>query len=354
MRNLFENSKINSLLLKNRFIMAAANDNCDTKTRIERFSKVAEGEVGLIISGGQTFDEILSWKDVIEAIHDKGGKIALQIVNDTGGRFGYKDHDEIAVSLLDEEHVFFQNPYVKYSKHHEATQEEIEQIISFYAKAAHLAKSIGSDAIEIHSAHQSFLSHFLSPLMNKRKDKWGGSIENRTRVHFEIIKAIRAKVGNDYPVLIKLGVQDAFTEGLKFEEGKKIALKIAEFGYDALEISQGLQDLNGWQGTCMRTLINSEKDEGYYKDWCIEIKKLVSIPVVITGGLRSFGFIKSIIENNEADFIGLCRPLIREPYLIKRWKNNDLRKAFCISCNKCITELLMKGLPLECYLDKKF
>ena len=73
----------------------------------------------------------------------------------------------------------------------------------------------------------------------------------------------------------------------------------------------------------------------------------------MTGGLRSYELIEEIVNNNETDLIGMCRPFIREPGLIKRWKTGDHSKATCISCNKCLTEILIQGLPLECYLDKK-
>jgi 2,4-dienoyl-CoA reductase-like NADH-dependent reductase (Old Yellow Enzyme family) len=347
----FEKTRIKNLELKNRFIMAAANDNCDEKTRIKRYNKLAKGEVGLIISGGQTLSEIKSWKNVISSVHENGGKIAIQIVNDIGGKFG-KDEDVISVSTLDENNVFFKNPYVKFSKHHQATDEEIEKIISSYVDSAILAKKLGADGIEIHSANQSFLMQFLSPLMNFRKDKWGGNLENRTRIHKSIIEAIRDELGDDYPVIIKLGMEDSFERGLKFEDGKKLAKLICSYGYDAIEISQGLQDLNNFSKTPMRIGINKLEDEAYFKNWSIEVKKLIDIPVILTGGLRSYELIDSVLENNEADCIGLCRPLIREPGLVKRWKNQDYRKATCISCNKCITEVLLKGHSLECYLDK--
>jgi 2,4-dienoyl-CoA reductase-like NADH-dependent reductase (Old Yellow Enzyme family) len=352
MSKLFSSSNIKNLKLKNKFVMAAANDNCDVKTRIDRFSKLAKGDVGLIISGGQSQDEILEWKDVVTAVHDNGGKIALQLVSNIGGRFSVDD-DAIAVSKLDENHVFFDNPYIKYCKHHAATEEEIERIILSYGEAAKYAKSINVDAVEIHSAHHNFLSQFLSPLMNKREDKWGGSIENRSRIHKEIYNAIRAVVGGDLPIIIKLGVEDSLAGGLLFDEGKKIASLIYEYGYDAIEVSQGLQDLSDWATTPMRTSINNVSDEAYFRKWCSEIKTIVPIPIIMTGGLRSYGLIEEIINNNEADFIGLCRPLIREPALIKRWKTGDHAKASCISCNQCILQILMRGKPLECFIDMK-
>lgn len=214
-------------------------------------------------------------------------------------------------------------------------------------------KKIGADAIQVHAAHQNFLSQMLSPLTNMRRDNWGGSIENRTRLHREIYKAIRVEVGNDFPVLIKLGVEDAVESGLKFAEGKIAAKIIADCGYDALEISQGLQDYEDWSGTPMRININAAKDEAYFKKWCYEIKQVVSRPTILTGGLRSLEMMEQLITDGTADCFGMCRPFIREPALIKRWQDGDRRKATCVSCNKCLTELLMHGKPLECYLDKK-
>ncbi len=174
-------------------------------------------------------------------------------------------------------------------------------------------------------------------------------------MHCEIIKAIRAEIGDDFPVIIKLGIQDGVANGLGAEEGKVAAQIIAEAGYDAIEISQGLQDLSSesWDGTPMRSNINKPEDEAYFRDWAREVKQLISKPIILTGGIRSYEVAEKIIANNDADMLGMCRPFIREPELIKRWQNGDHSKATCISCNKCITELLLNGLPLECYLDKK-
>ncbi len=231
--------------------MSAARDNLDNNPdlRIKRFSMLAEGNIGLIISGALTIDEIENWSEVIRAVHDKGGKIALQIMVRGGPGttpWSKSDEDKIAVSVLPKESVYFHS-FIKYGKHHAATNEELNKIIDMYVKTTEKAKSIGADAVQIHSAHQNFLCQFLSPITNKRTDKWGGSIENRCRIHREIIKAIRRKIGKDFPILIKLGVEDGFKEGLKFSEGKRAAEIIAKSEYDALEISQGLQNLDNWR-----------------------------------------------------------------------------------------------------------
>lgn len=358
---LFKEFTINNLVLKNRFVMAAAADNLEDnhQAQINRFSALAKGQIGLIITGGTRFNEITAWADVIQAVHKNGGKIAIQFVAEGGpGTYGEpsdRDQDKIAISVLSEDHIYFKSlsPFISYGKHHAATEAELEEIIDRYAKAAAVIKKIGADAMEVHAAHQNFLSQVLSPLTNTRSDKWGGSIENRTRLHREIYKAIRAEVGSDFPVLMKLGVQDAIAGGLKFVEGKEAAKLLADCGYDALEISQGLQSYLDWSGTPMHTDVHTINDEAYFKDWCQEIRRSISKPTILTGGLRSLELMEQLIHDGVTDCIGICRPFIREPALIKRWQNGDRRKAKCISCNKCITELLLQGKALECYLDKQ-
>lgn len=355
MSKLFEEFSINNLKLRNRFVLSAAADNLERKSeeKIKRFSKLAQGNIGLIISGALTINEIPGWEPIIKSVHNQGGKIALQIMFRGGPGVmpgSESDDDRIAVSELPQNSVYFHS-FIKYGKHHAATEDELEQIIDIYANTAQKAKQLGADAVQIHSAHQNFLCQFLSPITNKRTDNWGGSIENRTRIHREIIKAIRNKVGHDFPVLIKLGVEDGFDNGLKFNEGKQAAEIIAKSDFDALEISQGLQNLNNWNRTSMR-IVKDIKEEGYFRIWCKEIKKVITKPTIMTGGLRSYKLIEEIVNNKETDLIGMCRPFIREPDLVSRWQKGDTGKAKCISCNKCVTELLIKGLPLECYLDK--
>jgi len=357
---LFQPTKINQLILKNKFIMSAAADLLDNnlEKRIKRFSTLAEDDIGLIISGGMRLPAIDAWKRVVEAVHQHGGKIALQIVSAPGPGISpwSSNKDAVAVSVLSPDNVFF-NSIIRYNKHHEASEEEIAQIIEDYAQAAEKIAAIGADAMQVHAAHQNFLSQFLSPITNKRTDRWGGSLENRTRLHREIIQAIRAKIGNDFPVLIKLGVEDAFEQGLKFSEGREAAEIIAQSAYDAIEVSQGLQRLNGergdWSGTPMHENIRTLKEEAYFRPWAHEIKKITHKPVILTGGIRSYEVAEEIITNGDADLIGLCRPFIREMDLVLRWEKGDHRKATCISCNKCITEFLIKGKPLDCYLDQR-
>lgn len=351
--NPFEKVSFGGLQLKNRFVMAAAADNItDMELKKQRYEKLAKGGVSLIITGGITGDTIKGWRAITDTAHKYGTKLAIQIVNNYGiGSSGAKKLGiAVSPSKLDDNNPFFANPVLKYHENHAATEKEIAQIIEDYANFAELAKNEGADAIEIHCAHHNLLCLFLSPLTNQRSDKWGGSIENMTRIHKEVIKAIRNKI-EDFPVLIKIGVEDHFPGGLKYEEGKKAAVMIASYGYDIIEISQGIMDFaNMNTGSPMRSPVNNEKQEAYFRPWASGIKKLITQLVILTGGIRSISVVEDILNKNDADLIGMCRPFIREADLINRWESGDLSKAKCISCNKCVTEPSPKGL--RCIFDR--
>jgi 2,4-dienoyl-CoA reductase-like NADH-dependent reductase (Old Yellow Enzyme family) len=230
------------------------------------------------------------------------------------------------------------------------TEDEIWEIVRGFGEGARRAREAGFDAVQIHGAHGYLLSQFLSPYTNRRDDKWGGDLRNRLRIHTEIYQDIRHKVGEDYPVLIKLGVQDGFPGGLEFSEGKLAAEYLAESGFDALEISQGLRGTDS-ENTEFRTKINTLAREAYYRNWCAEIKKKVNVPMMMVGGLRTFTLMEEIIQNREADFISLSRPLIREPGIINEWKRGHRHRAKCISCNQCF-EGLIKRKPLRCFQEE--
>jgi 2,4-dienoyl-CoA reductase-like NADH-dependent reductase (Old Yellow Enzyme family) len=224
---------------------------------------------------------------------------------------------------------------------------EITEAVEAFADAARRAREAGFDAVQVHGAHAYLLSQFLSPSTNRRKDRWGGSLGNRLRLHREICRAIRAKVGEDYPVLIKLGVQDGFPGGLDFTEGSAAAEILASDGFDALEISQGLRG-EIYSQSEYRTGITRPDREGYFRHWCREIKGRVNVPVMMVGGLRSFELVLEVVQKKEADLVSLSGPLIREPDLIARWQRGNRIPSTCVSCNRCM-EALLQSKPLACY-----
>ena len=359
---LFEPTKIKNIDLRNRFVRSATYDGCADKNYVTEkqtglYTTLAEGGVGLIITGitcvhnnGQiskfqnsiSSDEFISgFKRLTSAVHDRGAKIAVQLFHaGREGRFP-KSSGRIPIgpSFLEKD------PYFK-AEYRSMTENEIWEVVHVFGDGAKRAREAGFDAVQIHGAHAYLLSQFLSPYTNRRRDGWGGSLENRLRIHREIYRDIRRKVGDDYPVLIKIGVQDGFPGGLEFGEGKLAAKYLSELGFDALEISQGLRGPSD-EDTEFRTKINRLDREAYFRNWCAEIKKKVKVPVMMVGGLRTFKLMEEIIQNKEADFISLSRPLIREPGIINDWKRGDHHRAKCISCNECF-ESLIKGKTLEC------
>ncbi len=347
--------RIGGLELRNRFIMSAAVDGmaADPKARALRYAALAEGGVGLIVAG-RVLDRNEEFGPVADAVHSSGGRIALQLVSHTGIGFD-PNADSPAASVVPQDSAIF-STYFPFGRHHQATKGEIEGMIEGYAASAELAKSYGVDAVEVHSAHNSAAFQFLTPLINRREDEWGGPIENRVRLHMEIYRAIRSQIGPDIPVFIKLGAQDPFPNGLKLEDGKAAAKLLADCGYDAIEVSQGLQDFRDtktWYGTPMRFGTVKISQEAYFRDWCAQIKKVIDKPAIMTGGIRSYELVEEMLAGGETDMIGMCRPFIREPGLVKRWEEGDRKKATCVSCNKCGLSLF-RNLPLACYVREKW
>jgi 2,4-dienoyl-CoA reductase-like NADH-dependent reductase (Old Yellow Enzyme family) len=369
MNRLFETVRISGMEIKNRFVRSATHDAATvdpgyvSDKQLILFSDLAAGGVGLIITGimyvhpmGQLSPFMASicddvyipgLKKLTEAVHQYGAKIAIQLYHagrDAVRVLGPKNRLALAPSVIKED------PYFE-GKYREFTDDEIVGVITAFSDAARRAREAGFDAVQLHGAHGYLLSQFLSPFNNRREDQWGGSIENRSRIHLEILKDIRKKTGEDFPVLIKLGVEDAYPDGLTFADGIKVAKTLAGAGFDALEVSLGMRG-NSYEQCEFKTKINKIEKEAYYRDWCRAVKQQVEVPVMMVGGIRSPALMEEIIAAGDADFISLSRPLIREPNIINAWQKGETQKSACISCNKCL-EVIRSGIPLHCVLEKK-
>lgn len=365
---LFEPSQIKKMPLRNRFVRSATYDGMAeisgqvSASQIKVIADLAAGGVGLIIHAityvhpsGQVSsfmnslagDEFISGMQTLTTTaHKHGAKIAVQLYH--GGRearFVKTRHElPLAPSVVPDD------PYYK-GNYREITEDEIKEVIDAFGRAARRAKDAGFDAVQIHGAHGYLFSQFLSPFTNRRPDDWGGTLANRLRLHQEVYREVRRNVGENYPVLIKLGVEDGFVGGLTFAEGMQAALILADTGYDSLEISSGVRGKK-YEGTEYRTKINKPAREGYFRSNAREIKKQVTVPVMAVGGLTSIAMMEEIIRNQEADFISLCRPLISEPGLIRAWGEDSKRKPRCVYCNKCL-EAVHHGAPLYCVAFSK-
>lgn len=350
----FSPCTIRNLRIANRFLMSAAVEGMagDVEARARRYAALAEGGVGLIVAG-RVLDRRERFEQVVTAVQRAGGRIALQLLSHHGVGFSPMA-DNPAASVVSSESPIFS--YVcPYGPHHEATPSEIDAMIDEFGEAARFATSMGVDAVQVHSAHNSSLMQYLSPLTNQRTDAWGGPVENRVRVHREVYRVVREAVGDEMPILIKLGVQDVFPGGLTLEEGTRAAAILAAVGFDAIEVSQGLQDFRDsktLQGTPLRLGTVTTSQEGYFRSWCREVKQAISKPTIMTGGMRSYELVEEVLAGGETDMVGMCRPFIREPGLVRRWERGERGRATCISCNGCASGL-MKGRPLACALDER-
>ncbi|MFC1920453.1 NADH:flavin oxidoreductase [Chloroflexota bacterium] len=357
--NLFEPYRIGSLELKNRFMRSATWDSTAddsgavTDTSVKLYSELARGGVGLIVSafsyitplgqagpkqyGIHTDDMIPGLKRLVEVAHQGGAKIAVQIVHagaNSRYHIGRKEEVQVVSSL---ERIT--------APHHEMTDGEIEQLVSDYVAAVIRAREAGFDAVQFHGAHGYGMNQFLSPLFNARTDRWGGSIENRMRLHLEVIRKARQAVGADYPLLIKFGVRDEEEGGLSTAEGVETARQMEKEGINAIEVSSGV-------GTSARITADGSPEQAYLRDRAAVVKKAVQIPVMAVAGIRSLEMSEDIVNSGDADLISMCRSFIREPDIINRWQRGETEPATCISCNKCFG-VMAKGDPLECGEDRR-
>ena len=198
----------------------------------------------------------------------------------------------------------------------ELTNEEIEDIIKRFAYAAKMSKKLGFKGVQIHGAHGYLVSEFLSPRHNQRTDKWGGSLENRMLFVKEIYKAMREAVGENYPIGIKINSADFSKGGFTHQESIEVAKALSGLGIDLIEISGGSYEKWAMTGDKVK---NSTKDrEAYFLKYAKDIKKVISCPLMVTGGFRTGDFMNESIASGDIDMVGLGRPLCINPDLSKQ------------------------------------
>jgi len=363
---LFEASSINGLTLPNRFIRSATWEGLATANGAvtpdltETMAALARGGVGLIISGhayvdrvgqagprqlGIYSDDLLpGLKKMVSAVHTAGGKIVAQLAH--AGYFA-----AAKLSGLEPWAVSGDVDLVE-GQRHTMTTEDIKTTVEAFAAAAERAVKAGFDGVQIHSAHGYLLSQFLSPLFNRRTDAYGGAIANRVRIHQEVLAAVRATVGKDYPVLIKFNCSDFVDGGLALEEALAAAQALQRAGIDAIELSGGLLRSSLMGPSPSRAGVNKPSKEAYHRTEAKAFRGKLNLPLILVGGLRSFEVAEGLVVDGIADYISMSRPLIREPDLIARWRAGDRRPAECKSDNLCFRPG-MAGDGVYCVTAKK-
>lgn len=363
MKKLFDELKINRMMLANRFVRSATwegmckDDGRPTADLASYYANLAKGGVGLIITGytfvrpdgkqlpgqmGISGEFSAEMRALTGAVHEAGGKICMQLVH-AGGQtrpeiIGGKPLAPSAIKVAQ----FPQEPAA-------LSAQQIEDIAAAFAQAAAKAREYGFDAVQLHASHGYLINQFLSPLTNRRDDTYGGSIENRCRFLLQCYDSVRKAVGGDFPVLVKLNGDDNLAGGLTLDDALVAARALDEAGIDAIEVSGGTPASG--DRTPVRQAIATREQEAYNLPLAYRIKEAVSCPVMVVGGLRSYEIVEGIIRRGEADYVSMARPFIREPWLVNRWAKGDESRATCISCNGCFKPAMTEG-RIYCVVDQ--
>ena len=385
--------KIGSVELPNRFVRSATYDSMAGESGeisnrlIERYVRLARGNVGLIISGlmhvqssgrgykyqaGIHQDRMIpGLKTLTDAVHQFGGRIAFQLAH--CGRQSTKKiagRIPLAPSSRGRDPLNFVKPMAM-------TEEQIVETVNAFGDAARRSVEAGADGIQLHGAHGYLISEFLSPFFNVRNDVWGGSTENRFRFLKEIVVKVKSVVPDGFPVLVKLNANDHLSqEGVIPAIAVKYAGWLAALGIDGVEISCGtsnysfmnmcrgkvptaelLKSLAWWEKPIGKMMIGKlegrfDLEEGYNLNSAKLIKTaLGKTPLMLVGGMRTVSHMEAVLKNNDADFISMSRPFIREPFLVKKIQEEKVDGVTCVSCNRCLAAI-PNELPVYCYKTK--
>lgn len=342
-RKSLSSANIGGIEVRNRIFRSATHEGFAEKNKVsdrlvKMYTDLSEGGVGLIITGyvgvsstdnqgphtvSLTDDSCIpGLQRLAETVHQYGSRIVAQLNHATsqiffaprGTVYGPSDVADPATGI----------------KPVPFTAEQIRELIKEFGEAALRAKKAGFDGVQIHGAHGYLLSKFLSPVFNTRTDEYGGSPEKNRKIVIDVLEEIKGRCGKDFPVWIKLNCSDFdhAGAGLDTEGFLEVAKALAGKGIDAIEVSGGTF-------AAKFTPCRSKKHSAYHLNEAKILKGLVDVPVILVGGLKNIDSIDQILSETGIDAVSMSRPFIREPDLVKRWMNGDLKDATCISCNGC-------------------
>lgn len=320
MSNLLKPLKIGNLELNNRLVMPpmatskSQGDGTVSEDILNYYKEKSEGGyISLIIiehsfinvqgkaSNGQLSvskdSDIYDLKKLAKIIKDNGSKAVMQI-NHAGGAATREVTGTDPVGPSAEPNPRFKEKEIP----HELSKLEIKEIIKDFGDAARRTKEAGFDGVEIHSAHGYLLNQFFSPLSNKRTDEYGGDVNNRIRIHLEVIKSVKEAVGDDFPVLLRLGAADYIEGGTTIEDSVIAAKEFEKAGVHILDISGGF----------LGYVMPNSDEQGYFWPLTDAIKKNVSIPVILTGGITQVEAAERLLSEDKTDLIGVGRAIFKD------------------------------------------
>ncbi|WP_186575971.1 oxidoreductase [Aquibacillus kalidii] len=358
-RHIFTESKIGGLTIKNRIVMPgmstnlASSDGAITDSLIRYYEERAKGGTGLIITEFTTIDFaygkgaknqlridedrfVSGFGRLAKAIHIHGAKLFVQLHH--AGR-------ESNSALIEGKQIVAPSAVVCKAVGElprELTTSEVKEIIQKFILGALRCKQAGVDGVELHGAHGYLINQFLSPSTNLRTDQYGGSFENRMRFLKEIVEGIKLYCGTDFPIIVRLSIDEFDDGGITIQLSKRISKYLEMIGVDGLHASAG--NYNSFD-----KIIESPLFEQGWRVYLAEaIKNEVNIPVIAVGNIREPKFVESILAEDKADFVAIGRGHIADPEWSKKvFERREKEIRMCISCLHCV----YSSTTVECSIN---
>jgi 2,4-dienoyl-CoA reductase-like NADH-dependent reductase (Old Yellow Enzyme family) len=373
--SLFTQARIGNVLLRNRSIRAAAFEgmcpgNKVSDELVSYHTAVASGGIGMttvayasVSSSGLSFphqlllndDAVPELRRLTGSVHREGAAAAIQI-----GHCGQMADTKVAGKCMSPSGGF--NLYgPTWPK--TMSELDIRNTINDFGKAVQIAISAGFDAMEVHAGHGYLISQFLSPHTNKRKDRYGGSFENRSRFMIEVIREVMKLAGEKIAVVVKMNMRDGFKGGMELDEALLVAEILENEGVNALVLSGGFvskapmfvmrgsmpidimsQSMkNPWMKAATRMfggfLIRPVPfREAYFLEDALKFRERIKIPLIYVGGLKSLRAIDDVLGKG-FDFVQMARVLIHDPAFVNKLKTEELSQSGCLSSNYCIARM---------------
>ncbi len=341
--------------LKNRVIMGSMHTGLEDRFwQMDKlaayFAERAKGGASLVITGGynpnkrgwfyptaglfNSYLDIPNHRKVTSAVHKEGGKIALQILH--AGRYSYHPF-----SLSASAKKAAINPF----KPKAMSDKQIRSTIKDFAKTARLAKLANYDGVEVMGSEGYLINQFMALHVNQRKDKWGGSIENRMRFPVEIVKAIRKAVGEEFIILFRLSMMELVEGGMTAQEIVQTAKALEEAGVTIM--NTGI----GWHEARVPTIVTSVP-RAAFREATARVKKELSIPVCASNRINTPDVAEDIISSGDADLVSMARPFLADPHFVNKAAEGRADEInICIACNQACLDHTFEMKRASCLVN---
>jgi len=381
----FTPGRLGPLTLRNRIIKTATYEGMcpggiPSPALVRHHRELAAGGVGMttvaycaVSAAGRTFDEQMSMRPeivaplrtVTDAVHAEGAAVSLQL-----GHCGAFSKSTALRPWGPLGPSFAVNTYgltagVPFAR--AMTAADLSTVVDDFGRAAALALDAGFDALEVHLGHGYLLSQFLCPATNRRRDQWGGSLDNRARLPLAVVERVRDVVGGHAAVVAKINLRDGFRGGLELPDAVGVAERLAAAGIDGIVLSGGFTSRTPFYlfrgARPLREMIEVEKsrlqrvvlrlvgarvireypfEELFFLPLAREVRRAVRVPLVLLGGALSLDNLETALSEG-FEFVAMGRALIADPDLVLRMRRGEATRSRCISCNKCVAEMDRPG-----------